>query len=106
MNENLNTEIKKFIEYFEQVLDKDWDYTSEMLGLPFGEEKKNILLKQHEEYEKVFGEQEPFEYDSGTFLKPSIPLEDACRDWGHKELLIKSYKNIKKLLEDTEQDDR
>ena len=105
MNENLKTEIIKFIECFEQVLDKDWDYTSEMLGIPFGEEKKKIELKQTEEYEKVFGYQNPTDYDDGTFLNPSIPLEDACRDWGHKALLLKSYKNIKKIIEDTEQGD-
>ena len=106
MNQELKEELNKFIEYFEQVLDKDWEYTSEMLGIPFGEEKKKIELQQHKECEKIFGDQGPFEYDGGTFLKPSIPLEDACRDWGHKALLLKSYKNIKKLLETTEPEDR
>ena len=73
-----------------------------MLGISFGEEKKKVELQQHKEYEKIFGDQGRLAYDDGTFLKPSIPLEDACRDWGHKALLLKSYKNIKKLLEKTE----
>lgn len=77
--------IKKFMESFEQVFDKDWDYTKEQLGV-------------YEETEQQKQMEGIYIIDpNGTFLNPKV--EDEIEDWGHRGNLLQEYRNLKNFYQ-------
>lgn len=75
----------EFLKHFEEVFDKDWNYTCFMLGLASTDEQKKLNHEKTKEVmKKFFGKigETSNEIDFGSFLKPSVPIEIACQDWG------------------------
>lgn len=90
MINNNNRILKEFIKTFEEVLDKDWEYTKEMLGIPeeTDEQKANAKAMGLETIEIIS--------ENGTFLNPKV--EDETENWGHRGKLLKLYRELKKEL--------
>ena len=72
MDDNLKNAVTRFLEAFEEVFDKDWEYT-----------KGNIDV---EEYISP----------NGTFLNPKV--DDEIEDWGNRGFLLHEYRQLKNLL--------
>jgi hypothetical protein len=87
---DLKESVKKFIEAFEQVFDKDWDYTKDQLGIydDTPEQKQNILDAGLETLYMIS--------PNGTFIHPKV--DDEIENWGHRGLLLDEYRRLKKLL--------
>ena len=79
--------IRRFMEAFEEVFDRDWSYTKEMLGT------RDQTPEQRAECEKLGLETIPIVADDGTFLNPKV--EDEVEDWGHRGLLLELYRELK-----------
>jgi hypothetical protein len=75
MDAELQKTLKEFLDAFEQVFDKDWNYTKEQLGIYDVE----ISISS-----------------DGTFLNPKI--ENETEDWGHRGKLLTEYRKLKYLL--------
>jgi len=87
MKDNTTEILKQFIEMFEEVFDKDWKYTKEMLGVidETDEQKLNA---------KAFGLGIiPIISDDGTFLNPKV--NDETEDWGNRGKLLYLYRKLK-----------
>ncbi len=81
---------KEFIEAFEEVFDKDWAYTKEMLGI------RNQTAQQ-KAHDKAMGlEVIDIVADDGTFINPRVA--DETEDWGHRGNLLRLYRELKKVL--------
>jgi hypothetical protein len=92
MDRELKDRLIKFVDAFEQVFDKDWDYTKEQLGIlgETEEQKQNSLDAGLETIHIISPD--------GTFLNPKI--DDETEDWGHRGALLDEYRQLKKLLAD------
>ncbi len=90
MDKDLINSINKFIEAFEQVFDRDWDYTKEQLGIAeeTEEQKRNSIQAG---LETIY-----FISPEGTFINPKV--EDEAENWGHRAVLLDEYRKLKKLL--------
>ena len=81
--------INEFIDAFEEVFDRDWPYTKEMLG----------IWDQTDEQKKMevqFGlESMPIIADDGTFIHPKI--DDEVENWGNRARLLEAYRAIKAI---------
>lgn len=89
----LKDAVKKFVDAFEQVFDKDWAYSKERLGIyeETEEQKQNALNYGLETIHMISPD--------GTFLNPKV--DDETEDWGHRTILIDQYRRLKILLADT-----
>ncbi len=90
MNDKKEKALKEFVEAFEEVFDKDWTYTKEMLGIrdETDEQKANA---------KAMGlENIPIVSDDGTFINPKV--DDETEDWGLRGSLLLKYRELKKLI--------
>ena len=85
--------IKRFIESFEQVFDKDWEYSKEMMGIQdeTEEQKKNAKEIGLESIDIISGD--------GTFLNPKV--DDETEDWGYRGALLQEYRKLKRIISPT-----
>lgn len=90
MDKEIIDSIKKFVDSFEQVFDKDWNYTKEQLGIhdETPEQKQNAADAGLEAIYTISPD--------GTFLNPKVV--DETEDWGHRAKLLADYRQLKKLL--------
>lgn len=74
MNANLNHDtVREFLDAFEEVFDRDWTYTKEMLTA------LRVPMP-------IIGEE-------GTFINPKV--EDEVEDWGNRARLLEAYRALK-----------
>ena len=91
--------IREFLDAFEEVFDRDWAYTKQMLGIhgPTEEQKKRACTEAR--LETIFGELGagvPTIADDGTFVHPKV--EDEVEDWGNRARLLQAYRELRKEL--------
>lgn len=79
---------KEFLDAFEEVFDRDWDYTKSMLG----------IRAETEEQKKAAAEMGlesiPIVAEDGTFVHPKV--EDEVEDWANRARLLAAYRELKK----------
>lgn len=91
MDDNeLKNAITKFLDAFEKVFDKDWNYTKEQLGIvqETKEQKKSSLELGLETIYLISPD--------GTFIHPKV--DDEIENWGYMAALLIEYRNLKKIL--------
>jgi hypothetical protein len=72
--------VREFLEAFEEVFDKDWAYTKQMLGVRGEtEEQKRAAAKAGMEAISIIA-------DYGTFIHPKV--EDETSDWGKRRAVL------------------
>lgn len=82
--------VREFLEAFEEVFDRDWVYTKEMLGIhDETDEQKRALAEAGLEAIPIIA-------DDGTFIRPKV--EDEIEDWGNRARLLDAYRALKKEL--------
>jgi len=83
-------QVRDFLDAFEEVFDRDWAYTKEMLGIQ-GE------TADQEAAAAEFGlETIPIIADDGTFVHPKV--EDEDENWGNRARLLAAYRALRKEL--------
>jgi len=90
MDNKIKTTVEQFISLFEEVFDKDWKYSKEMMGIydQTEEQKRNAKEMGLETIDIIA--------DDGTFINPKI--EDETEDWGYRGALLEKYRELKVLL--------
>ena len=75
MDKNTEKKIIEFINLFEEVFDKDWNYSKKMMGIydPTEEQERNSKEMGLESIEIISSK--------GTFLNPKV--DDETEDWGN-----------------------
>ncbi len=91
MEYEIKNSAKQFLELFEEVFDKDWEYSKEMMGIYKETEEQKMNA------EKLGLTSISMIADNGTFLNPKI--EDEIEDWGYRGALLEKYRELKELLE-------
>ncbi len=91
MNDDLLQAVRDFLDAFENVFDKDWNYTKEMLGV------RGETAEQAEAARKMGLETIPIVSKNGTFLCPGV--EDETSDWGNRGALLERYRTLNRLLQ-------
>jgi hypothetical protein len=91
MDKKLRASMERFINAFETVFDRDWDYTKEMLGITDETEEQRQNAK-----DMGLGEPIYIIAPDGTFLNPKV--DDEIEDWGSRGELLYAYRELKKLL--------
>lgn len=92
-NSDFDKSLLEFLESFEEVFDRDWAYTKEMLGIAAEvetEEQKQALQQMGLETIYLIS-------PDGTFINPKI--DDETEDWGNRGKLLKAYRKLKKLMD-------
>ncbi len=91
----MEEDIKVFLNAFEEVFDRDWKYSKEMMGILDETEEQKQFNKQLglETIEIISAE--------GTFLNPKV--EDEIEDWGNRGELLIQYRRLKEKLETNSQ---
>jgi hypothetical protein len=80
--------VREFLDAFEEVFDRDWAYTKEMLGIwDVTEEQKRACAEAGSESIPIIG-------DDGTFVRPNV--EDEVEDWGNRARLLQAYRALRK----------
>jgi len=90
MDDKTKNTVKQFLSLFEEVFDKDWEYSKDMMGI-VGEteqQKRNASEIGLEPIDMIAS--------PGTFLNPKV--EDEIEDWGNRGALLEKYRELKKLL--------
>ena len=82
--------VREFLDAFEEVFDRDWSYTKEMLGI------RDETPEQKAEAAKVGLKTIPIIAEDGTFVHPKV--EDEGLDWGHRARLLAAYRALKKEM--------
>jgi len=90
MNTDLKNKVASFLEAFEYVFDRDWEYTKEMLGV------MEDTDEQIENSKKLGLEIVSIISRDGTFLNPKV--DDKTEDWGHRGDLLKKYRDLKEAI--------
>lgn len=88
MNDTKEKLMQEFIDAFEEVFDRDWDYTKEMLGI-HGETEEQKRNSAEMGLESI-----PVVADDGTFINPKV--DDEVEDWGNRGKLLHLYRELKK----------
>ena len=91
-NSDFDKILLEFLESFEEVFDRDWDYTKEMLGISDEDETE----EQKEALQKVGLETIYVISPDGTFINPKV--DDETEDWGNRGKLLETYRKLKKLI--------
>ena len=91
MDSELYDSILRFLDKFEQVFDKDWEYSKEMMGIQeeTEEQKRNAKEMGLETIEIISSK--------GTFLNPKV--DDETEDWGYRGALLQEYRRLKSIIE-------
>jgi hypothetical protein len=90
MDTQFKDAVVKFLTEFEQVFDKDWDYTKQQLGIS----EETELQKENS---RKLGLETIYRISpNGTFLNPKV--DDEIEDWGYRGSLLREYRALKKLL--------
>lgn len=82
--------VREFLEAFEEVFDRDWGYTKEMLGI-HDETAEQKRASTEAGFETI-----PIIANDGTFIQPKV--EDEVEDWGNWARLLDAYRALKKEL--------
>lgn len=90
MDKNIEQNLIEFITLFEEVFDKDWKYSKEMMGIheQTDEQKRSAQEMGLESIDLIA--------ETGTFLNPKVA--DETEDWGHRGALLEKYRELKKLI--------
>ena len=92
MKNHIKNELQEFISLFEQVFDKDWVYSKEMMGIyKETEEQKSAAREMGLSSIEIIA-------SDGTFINPKV--EDESEDWGYRGALLEKYRQIKELLDE------
>ena len=87
MSTHIDTKkVKEFLSAFEEVFDKDWNYTKVMLGI------QPETQQQKEAATKAGLETIPIVAETGTFIHPGV--DDEIEDWGHRGRLLAAYRAL------------
>ena len=86
-SENL---LAEFLEAFEDVFDKDWQHTKEMLGI------LKETAEQRQSAEAMGLEAVHMIEREGTFLNPRV--DDETEDWGNRGRLLSLYRKLKATM--------
>ena len=79
--------IREFLDAFEEVFDRDWSYTKQMLGIhDETEAQKHACAEAGLVTSPVIA-------DDSTFLHPKV--EDEVEDWGNRARLLAAYRALK-----------
>ena len=90
MSKNLNDSIADFLDLFEEVFDRDWEYSKEMMGIrKETEEEKRAAKEMNLETIEIIS-------SDGTFINPKV--ENETEDWGNRGALLREYRILKVLL--------
>ena len=90
MSKNLKDSIAEFLHLFEEVFDRDWEYSKEMMGIrEETEEEKRAAKEMNLETIEIIS-------SDGTFINPKV--EDETEDWGNRGALLCEYRILKVLL--------
>ena len=90
MKANPNSEaVREFLDAFEEVFDRDWPYTKQMLGIQGETEDQKKALAE------LGLETIPIIADDGTFVRPKV--DDEVEDWGNRGRLLAAYRAVKDL---------
>ncbi len=87
MDEETKKVVIEFLNYFEEVFDKDWNYSKEMLGIFEDTEEQKLNAKE------MGLESIEFISSKGTFINPEV--ENESEDWGNRGLLLEKYRELK-----------
>ena len=80
--------VREFLDAFEDVFDRDWAHTKEMLGI------RDETPAQKAEAAKLGLETIPIIAEDGTFVHPKA--EDEVEDWGSRARLLAAYRALRK----------
>jgi hypothetical protein len=86
-----DTELARdFLAAFEEVFDRDWAHTKEMLGIQDEtEEQKRAAAEMGLETIPIIA-------DDGTFIHPKV--EDELEDWGSRGRLLQAYRALRSFV--------
>jgi hypothetical protein len=96
MTEEMIRAARDFVASFEAVFGDDWQYTKEMLG----------IQDEYESHEQAVAcralglETISIISEGGTFLEPGV--EDETEDWGNRGALLQRYRQLKRLLQESD----
>lgn len=82
--------VRVFLEAFEEVFDRDWEYTKEMLGI------QDVTEAQRDEASRLGLETIMTIAEGGTFVHPKV--DDEVEDWGNRARLLAAYRALKKEM--------
>ena len=83
--------VQAFVDAFEEVFDRDWNYSKQMLGI------RKQTKEEMESDAKLGIEIIPIIADDGTFIYPRV--EDETEDWGNRGRLLAAYRALKEVLQ-------
>lgn len=90
MDNGLKNRLEKFLDVFEKVFHKDWDYSKEMMCI------QQVTEEQKRKAKDIGLETVEMIASDGTFLYPNV--EDENENWGYRGMLLKEYRELKKIL--------
>ena len=82
--------VREFLDAFEEVFDRDWAHTKEMLGI------RDETEAQKAEAAKLGLETIPIIAEDGSFVHPKV--EDELEDWGSRARLLAAYRALRKEM--------
>jgi hypothetical protein len=88
--------VRELLDAFEEVFDRDWAYTKEMLGI------RDETPEDKAEAAKLGLETIAIIAEDGTFVNPKV--EDEASDWGRRARLLAAYRALGGICHDAEQD--
>lgn len=80
--------VREFLDAFEDVFDRDWSYTKEMLGI------RGQSEEQKQACAELGLEDIPIIANDGTFIHPKV--EDEVENWGNRARLLTAYRMLKR----------
>jgi len=87
MNNHIDPKkVEEFLSAFEEVFDKDWSYTKEMLGI------RAETQQQKQKVAELGLETIPIIAETGTFIHPKV--DDETEDWGNRARLLAAYRAL------------
>jgi hypothetical protein len=82
--------VRRFLDAFEDVFDRDWVYTKQMLGVQEETEQQRRACAE------AGLESIPIIANEGTFVNPKV--EDETENWGNRARLLEAYRALKREL--------
>lgn len=91
MNTHIDAKkVEEFLSAFEEVFDRDWFYTKQMLGV------REETQQQKQAAAEAGLETIPIIAETGTFIHPKV--EDETEDWGNRARLLAAYRTLRAEL--------